>query len=84
MEQKLIMKIIREKLLKERAKDRYRELSENEKDAKKQYQKDIITRLLKRNKNIKNIKKIIVTLKNNNVRRLIFFSKLMKKNIKIL
>ena len=84
MEQKLIMKIIREKLLKERAKDRYRELSENEKDAKKQYQKDIITRLLKRNKNIKNIKKIIVTLKNNNVRLLIFFSKLMKKNIKIL
>ena len=49
----------------ERAKNKYRELSEEEKNINREYgKKDIITCLKKIKKDEKNIKKIIVRLKN--------------------
>ena len=72
-------------LLKERTKNRYRELSENEKDAKKQYQKDRCNNMTAEEKQkYKKYQKNYREAKNSNVKLLIFFSKLMKKNMKIL
>ena len=53
--------------LREQARDKYRNLSEEEKNKKTEYGTDTAICVKKRNKDLKNIKKIIVRLKSLNI-----------------